>query len=452
MTDRRSDGGGIPVRDDDGVLAWGRVHRGRHRVAAPAWPHEVGAAVRATAAAGGSTLARGLGRSYGDSGLNLGGGLVAMAGLDRVIAFDRRAGVLRADAGMSLDAVLRLAVPAGWFLPVTPGTKFVTLGGAVANDVHGKNHHVAGCLGRHVRRLGLWRSDRGLVECAPDSEAGLFAATIGGLGLTGVVLWVEIALIPIAASTMTVENDRFEGLGDFFRLSDESADWPYTVAWVDTLASGTRLGRGVFSRGRHAEAGALVVHRAGGPAVPIVGPGFLLNRWMVGGFNRLYHARPGAAFRGVQPYGPFFYPLDRIGNWNRLYGPRGFYQWQGVVPPVAARDAIRTLLERIVRSGEASFLAVLKNFGDLESPGLLSFPTAGTTLALDFPNRGARTLALLGDLDRVVAEAGGRLYPAKDGRLPATEFRRGYPAWQDIESRRDPMLLSSFWRRVSQDE
>lgn len=441
---------GPAVRNDDGLLAWGRVHRGRHRVAAPAWPGELDEAVRATAG-GGSTLARGLGRSYGDSGLNLGGGLVDMAGLDRAIAFDRTTGVLRADAGMSLDAALRLAVPAGWFLPVTPGTRFVTLGGAVANDVHGKNHHVAGCFGRHVRRFALWRSDRGIVECAPDREAELFAATVGGLGLTGILLWVEIALIPIAAAAMTVENDRFEHLDDFFRLSDESAGWPYTVAWVDTLASGSRLGRGVFTRGRHGEAGPLAAHRPGGPVVPVDTPGFLLNRWTVGAFNRLYYARPGSALHGEQPYDRFFYPLDRIGNWNRLYGPRGFYQWQGVVPPAVARDAVRTLLERIARSGEASFLAVLKNFGDLASPGLLSFPMAGTTLALDFPNRGARTLALLADLDRVVAEAGGRLYPAKDGRLPTAAFRDGYPAWRDLETRRDPMLLSSFWRRVAHE-
>jgi len=442
---------GASVRDDDGILAWGRVHRGRHRVAAPVWPGELEEAARASAGEGGATLARGLGRSYGDSGLNLGGGLVDMTGLDRAIAFDRAAGVLRADAGMSLDAVLRLCVPAGWFPPVTPGTKFVTLGGAVANDVHGKNHHVAGSFGRHVRRLGLWRSDRGLVECGPDTEPELFAAAVGGLGLTGIVLWVELALLRIGSAAVTVQNDRFGGLDDFFRLSDESADWPYTVAWVDTLATGENLGRGVFSRGRHAVHGPLDPHRAGGPAVPVDAPGFLLNRWTVGAFNRLYYAKPGSAFRGEQPYDPFFYPLDRLRHWNRLYGPRGFYQWQGVVPPATAKDAVQVLLGRIARSGEASFLAVLKNFGDAASPGLLSFPMVGTTLALDFPNRGGRTLALLGDLDRVVAEAGGRLYPAKDGRLPAAEFRRGYPAWRDLEDRRDPMLLSSFWRRVSQD-
>lgn len=437
------------ARDDDGVVSWGRVQRGRHRLAAPAWPQDVASAAAESVSAGGTTLARGLGRSYGDSGLNFDAGLVAMAGLDRAIAFDRTAGILRADAGMSLDAVLWLTVPAGWFLPVTPGTKFVTLGGALANDVHGKNHHGAGCFGSHVRRIALWRSDRGIVECAPDTEPELFRATVGGLGLTGIVLWVEIALTAIASASMTVENERFDHLDGFFRLADAGADWPYTVAWVDTVSSGDRLGRGVFSRARHAAAGPLEPHRSGGPAVPIDAPGALLNRWTVGAFNALYYAKPGSVYRGPQHYDPFFYPLDRLRHWNRLYGRRGFYQWQGVVPPDAARAAVRTLLERIARSGEASFLAVLKNFGDVPSPGAMSFPMPGTTLALDFPNRGGRTLALLADLDRVVAEAGGRLYPAKDGRMPVAMFRSGYPGWGELERQRDPMLMSSFWRRMS---
>ncbi|EDP64908.1 hypothetical protein BAL199_21169 [alpha proteobacterium BAL199] len=442
----------MTARDDDRLLSWGRVHRGRHRVAGPAWPQDVAFAAAASSEGAGTTLARGLGRSYGDTCLNIGGGLVAMTGLDRAIAFDRTSGILRADAGMSLDAVLRLAVPAGWFLPVTPGTKFVTLGGAVANDVHGKNHHAVGCIGRHVRRFAIWRSDRGVVECGPDTETELFKATIGGLGLTGILLWVEISLIRIASSSMTVENERFDTLDGFFRLAEASADWPYTVAWVDTLSTGDRLGRGVFSRGRHADAGSLEAHGSGGPAVPVDAPGVLLNRWTVGAFNRLYYAKPGSAYRGAQHYDGFFYPLDRLGNWNRLYGRRGFYQWQGLVPPSAAKPAVHALLDRIARSGEASFLAVLKNFGDMASPGPMSFPMAGTTLALDFPNRGDRTLALLGDLDQIVAETGGRLYPAKDGRLPVAMFRSGYPAWTDLERLRDPMLMSSFWRRMTQSE
>lgn len=439
----------IPVIADDAVESWGRVHRGRHQVAIPRSPEQIPVAVSASSALSGSTLAFGLGRAYGDSPLNLGGGLVKTTGMDRFLAFDRATGLLRAEAGVSLDALLRVAVPSGWFVPVTPGSKFVTLAGAVANDVHGKNHHGVGCFGRHVRQFGLWRSDRGALVCGPEENPDLFAATIGGLGLTGIIQWVEVQLAPIGSAEMDVETERFDSLADFFALSEEDAEWPYTVAWVDTLASGENLGRGVFSRGRHAADGARRPHKPGGPRVPVTPPGFLLNRWTVGAFNQLYYRKPGSSFRGRQHYDPFFFPLDRIRNWNRLYGPHGFYQWQCVVPPEDARTVIAELLGRIVLSGEASFLAVLKTFGDIASPGLLSFPLAGPTLALDFPNRGLRTLALLDALDRVVVEAGGRIYPAKDGRMASVTFQSGFSNWRELEALRDPLLISSFWRRVT---
>ncbi|MCR9073528.1 MAG: FAD-binding oxidoreductase [Alphaproteobacteria bacterium] len=445
----------MTVREDLGVLAWGRAHRGRHVVADPAVRADAGPAARETAKAGGSTLAHGLGRSYGDSGLNLGGGLVRMAGLDRLIAFDRETGLLRADAGISLDALLKVTVPAGWFLPVTPGTKFVTLGGALANDVHGKNHHLAGSFGRHVTRFGLWRSDRGEagaeIECSPGENANLFALTIGGLGLTGIVTWIEFRLERIPSSHLYVENIPVDGLDAFFDLAERSLDWPFTVAWVDTLARGDRLGRGIFSRASWAEGGGFTAHSGGGPRMPIDAPGGLLNSVTVGAFNRLYRARPGARFQGRQHYDPFFYPLDRLRDWNRMYGPRGFYQWQCAVPVDSMREATRTLLDTVAASGDASFLAVLKTFGDVPSPGILSFPMPGATLALDFANRGQETLSLLARLDRVVAEVGGRLYPAKDGRLPQAMFRAGFPRWSDLEAVRDPILMSSFWRRMTEE-
>jgi L-gulonolactone oxidase len=434
---------------DDGIETWGRVHHGRHQVAIPQRTDDIPAAAQASAELSGTTLALGLGRAYGDSALNIGGGVVKTAGLDRFLAFDRGTGVLRAEAGVSLDSVLRVAVPSGWFVPVTPGSKFVTLAGAIANDVHGKNHHAVGCFGRHVTRFGLWRSDRGALVCSPEENADLFAATIGGLGLTGIIQWVEIQLIAVGSAEMEVETERFENLADFFALSEAGAEWPYTVAWVDTLASGENLGRGVFSRGRHASGGSQRPHKVGGPVVPITPPGFLLNRWTVGAFNQLYYRKPSSRFRGRQHYDPFFYPLDRIRGWNRLYGPRGFYQWQCVVPPEDARAVIADLLRRIAFSGEASFLAVLKTFGEIASPGLLSFPMAGPTLALDFPNRGVRTLALLDALDRVVVEAGGRIYPAKDGRMSSATFQSGFANWRALEGLRDPLLSSSFWRRVT---
>jgi FAD/FMN-containing dehydrogenase len=439
----------------DDLVSWGRVLRARHAVARPHWRDELPGLIREGTEAGRKLLTVGLGRSYGDSGLNPDGAVIDMRGLDRAIAFDPETRVLRAEAGISLDALLGILVPRGFFLPVTPGTRFVTLGGAVANDVHGKNHHRAGTIGRWVRRLGLMRSDGGTLELGSDDNAGLFAATIGGLGLTGLIAWVEIEVIPIASAMMEVETIPFAGLDDFFPIADVSdGAFDYTVAWIDCLAKGDALGRGIFSRARHATSGPLAAKKQrAGPSLPLDLPAFALNGLTVRAFNAVYY-RNGRrqAGRTPQPYEPFFYPLDRIGGWNRMYGKRGLYQYQSVVPPAVARDATKAMLEAISASGEGSFLAVLKTFGDAPSPGLLSFPRAGTTLALDFANRGASTLALMARLDAIVREAGGRLYPAKDGRIPAAMFRAGYPNWEDFARHVDPGFSSSFWRRVSEGE
>jgi FAD/FMN-containing dehydrogenase len=439
----------------DDLVSWGRVLRARHAVARPHWRDELPGLIREGTEAGRKLLTVGLGRSYGDSGLNPDGAVIDMRGLDRAIAFDPETRVLRAEAGISLDALLGILVPRGFFLPVTPGTRFVTLGGAVANDVHGKNHHRAGTIGRWVRRLGLMRSDGGTLELGSDDNAGLFAATIGGLGLTGLIAWVEIEVIPIASAMMEVETIPFAGLDDFFPIADVSdGAFDYTVAWIDCLAKGDALGRGIFSRARHATSGPLAAKKQrAGPSLPLDLPAFALNGLTVRAFNAVYY-RNGRrqAGRTPQPYEPFFYPLDRIGGWNRMYGKRGLYQYQSVVPPAVARDATKAMLEAISASGEGSFLAVLKTFGDAPSPGLLSFTRAGTTLALDFANRGASTLALMARLDAIVREAGGRLYPAKDGRIPAAMFRAGYPNWEDFARHVDPGFSSSFWRRVSEGE
>jgi FAD/FMN-containing dehydrogenase len=436
----------------DELLSWGRVLRARHAVARPQWSDELPALVRDATAQGRKLLAVGLRRSYGDSGLNPDGAVIDMTGLDRAIAFDPATRLLRAEAGISFDALLRILVPRGFFLPVTPGTRFVTLGGAIANDVHGKNHHAAGTFGRWVRRIGLIRSDGSLVGLGRDDKTGLFAATIAGLGLTGIVAWAEIEVVPVPGPAMDVETIPFGSLDEFFSLAAESEEiFDYTVAWVDCLARGGDLGRGVFSRGRHAVAGPGVQRtRRAGPGVPLDFPGFVLSHATIRAFNALYYAlgRRNAG-RATVPYGRFFYPLDAIGGWNRMYGRRGFYQYQSVVPPAAARDATKAMLEAISAAGEGSFLAVLKNFGHRPSPGLLSFPRAGATLALDFPNRGASTLALMARLDAIVREAGGRLYPAKDGRISPEMFRAGYPGWADFARHVDPAFSSSFWRRVA---
>lgn len=433
------------------LSSWGRVHRAPHAVVRPNWRDELPAAATAAAAHPGGALAVGLCRSYGDSGLNPNGAAIAMARLDRVQAFDPATGVLRAEAGLSLDALIRLALPHGWFPPVVPGTKFVTLGGAIANDVHGKNHHRAGTFGRHVRRLGLLRTDGSLHEVGPEDETGLFAATVGGLGLTGLIAWAEIQLAPVSGARLDSEDIAFGGLDDFFQLSAESeATHAYTVAWVDCVAGGRALGRGVFSRANPSTDPDRTLHGAPRLSVPGPAPAGLLNPVTLKAFNAVYYAVKAlrAARRKVH-YDSFFFPLDAIGDWNRLYGRAGFHQYQCVAPQSVARDAAAALLAQIARSGQGSFLAVLKTFGAIPSPGLLSFPMKGVTLALDFPNRGAATLNLLARLDAVVREAGGRLYPAKDGRIDKAMFQAGYPRLPEFTRHVDPGLSSGFWRRVA---
>ena len=397
-------------------------------------------------------LAYGNGRSYGDSCQNEGGTLLQTRGLDRFIHFDPESGLLRCEAGVLFDDILRLIVPAGWFLPVTPGTRFVTVGGAIANDVHGKNHHQAGSFGRHVRCLELLRSDGSRRVCSATDHAGLFAATIGGLGLTGLITWAEIQLARIPGPWLAVETLRFRNLDEFFAINDDSTpDYEYTVAWIDCLAPAGQRGRGLYSRGNfvrglagapHAPRRSLRVPFT--PPFPLVGgPGLKL-------FNRTYFHRP-LKRRTLTHYQPFFYPLDAIGDWNRLYGPRGFVQHQCVLPPEGARTALTELLEVIATSGTGSFLVVLKTFGELPSPGMLSFARPGVTLALDFPFRGDSTLRLLDRLDCIVAEAGGAVYPAKDARMSAANFRRFFPNWPTFSAQTDPAFSSSFWRRVTAD-
>jgi len=393
----------------------------------------------------GSLLAYGNGRSYGDVCLNSGGTLLRTRGLDRFIAFDAGRGVLRCEAGVLLADILDVFVPRGWFLPVTPGTRFVTVGGAIANDVHGKNHHGAGTFGRHVRRFELLRSDGSRRICAPDENAEWFAATIGGLGLTGLVTWAEIDLKRIAGPAVAAVNTRFNGLDAFFTLNAAAeARHEYTVAWIDCLAA---TPRGIFMAGDHAPSVEIASAPPNQPlSLPLTPPRSPINGLTLRAFNFAYYHRPLAA-KAVVHYAPYFYPLDGILHWNRLYGRRGFYQYQCVLPP-AAREALAEILRSIVESGDGSFLAVLKTFGDVPSPGMLSFPMPGMTLALDFPNRGAATLALFERLDAIVGAAGGRLYPAKDARMSGAFFRRGYPRLTEFSTFLDPKFASDFSRRV----
>jgi FAD/FMN-containing dehydrogenase len=397
-----------------------------------------------------SFLPFGNGRSYGDSCLNVGGGLLHTGALDRFIEFDSNRGILVCESGAQLDDILSLIVSRGWFIPVTPGTRFITVGGAIANDVHGKNHHGAGTFSRHVKRFELLRSDGSRIRCAPDENSDWYRATVGGLGLTGLITWVELQLRSISSSAMAVESIRFRNLDEFMQLCVESdKTFEYTVAWVDTSARGSGLGRGIFQRANHSTEPLAKSTRKRALSMPVTPPLSLVNGVSTRLFNIVhYHGQSFRATLALEPYEAFFYPLDGILHWNRMYGPRGMHQYQCVIPASDGKEATAALLDTIARSGLGSFLAVLKQFGNLESDGLLSFPREGLTLAVDFPNRGARLERLFRELDAIVAQAGGRLYPAKDGRMSGDLFRSGYPNLSRFSQYVDPRCSSSFWRRV----
>jgi FAD/FMN-containing dehydrogenase len=432
------------------LLSWGNYPPYPQVPAAVHWRDELPAALERTKATHGTTLPYGSGLSYGDSCLAASDHVLDVRSLDRFISADWTAGRLVVEAGATLEDILRAAVPRGWFVSVTPGTKYVTVGGAIANDVHGKNHHRRGTFGRHVLRFGLLRSDIGRVICAPDVNPGLFSATIGGLGLTGVIEWAEIQLVPVKSSQIDGVTERFGSLAEFFAISAElDHAHEFCVSWVDCAARGRKSGRGVYMAGDFAMDGPLTLEATRRLAMPFTPPVSLINRYSLRAFNELYWRRHSQRrrFKRVS-YGPFFYPLDALLKWNRIYGPNGFQQYQCLVPDGHAQLAMPLLLDAIARSGQGSFLAVLKRCGDVPSPGLLSFPGPGTTLALDFPQSDELTAGLFPRLDAIVREAGGRLYPAKDAHMSGEDFRYGYPEWRQLEQLRDPLLNSRFWQRV----
>lgn len=425
--------------------SWGRLRRSM-----PAVAHRVrdrDACLPETA--GLRMLPFGNGRSYGDVCLNSGGVILRTRGLNRWIFFDRVTGQLSCEAGVTLREILQLVLPQGWFLPVTPGTSEVTVGGAIANDVHGKNHHDAGTFAHHLTSFELLRSDGQRLECTKASSPDWFAATVGGLGLTGLITRAQLQLAPVANPFMDAQTFRFGSLSEFWDLNAVAeSTWPYTVAWLDCTARGEALGRGIFNCARHAPPQPeLPTFRRRARAMPVTPPFSLVNAWTLRGFNSLYWHK-GHTRRGLVHYQSYFYPLDAIANWNRLYGPAGFYQYQCVVPTDAMRDAMSTILRRIQRSGEGSFLAVLKTFGRRPSLGMLSFARQGATLALDFPNRGSRTENLFRDLDAIVLHSNGAIYPAKDARMPANMFHHSYSRRAEFAKFVDPGFTSNFWRRM----
>jgi FAD/FMN-containing dehydrogenase len=395
----------------------------------------------------GSLLPYGLGRSYGDVCVNDGRELIDTSSCNRILDFDPHAGVIRVEAGASLADLLTVIVPRGWFLPVTPGTKFVTVGGAIANDVHGKNHHVAGTLGCHVSQIMLYRSDLSRV-CSPSQNADLFRATIGGLGLTGVIGWADLRLKPVRGNLVEVETVLFRGLDEFLKLcSDSDRKFEYTVAWVDCF-SGKRF-RGAFYRGNHSDRDSRPQQDRNPVTIPFEMPDWMLSGPTVRMFNWSYYSlQKLKPRRACLPYDPFFYPLDSVQRWNMIYGRRGLVQYQCVIPEANGK-ALEQMMALIARSGSGSFLAVLKMFGSVASPGLLSFPRPGLTFALDFPMRGHSTLRLLDALDEIVFDAGGAIYPAKDARMSSRMFEASFPQWRELLPFIDRKCSSSFWRRVT---
>lgn len=441
-------GGKLVFERQSDLTSWGRVLRREQRVARPRFAD--GLTTWATTNAS-PRLAVGLRRSYGNTVFSEGAEILDMTGLDRLISFDPGTGAFRAEAGLSFDELMYQFAPRRFFPNTCPGTRYVTLGGAVANDVHGKNHSRAGTFGCSVLGFRLLRSDRGIVTVTPDAERDLFNATVGGLGLTGIILDVTFRLVPITSTHLDVETIPFSGLEDFFSLCSESErGFEHTVAWVDCSVSGDALGRGIFQRANWATDGARAAHHRPGIArMPFEAPSAVLNPTTVRAFNALYYALNRAKNATTrQPYSAVFHPLDAIADWNKLYGRRGFFQYQCVIPP-SCRDALRDVLSVVSRAKEGSFLAVLKSFGAIPSPGLLSFPMKGYTLALDFANRGAKTMRLLSTLDDIVSAAGGRLYPAKDGRIPRAMFEKSYSELGRFSGLVDPKCVSDFWLGVT---
>ena len=455
-----------PSRTDEAgpclLCGWGRTAPTRATVVRPGSPEDVAGALRERPARG--LIARGLGRAYGDAAQNAGGDVLDMTALRAVRDLDLAGDRIAVEAGASLDDLIRLLVPLGRFPRVVPGTRHVTVGGAIASDIHGKNHHLDGAFSDHVESFELLTPAGERLTVTPDGAPDVFAATAGGMGLTGVIVAATLRLMRLETSWVRVDTERAPDLDDAMgRMASGDAGYRYSVAWIDCLAGGARLGRSVLMRGDHAAVDELPARRRAAPLVPPPQallaappwvPGGLLRRATVAAFNEAYFRRAPRVERGrLESLGSFFFPLDSVRGWNRLYGPRGFLQYQLVVP-FGAEDALRAGLERLSGGGVASFLAVLKRFGRGSERGLLSFPLAGWTLALDIPAAVPGLAALLDELDELVAGAGGRVYLSKDSRLRPDVLAAMYPRlgeWNAIRARLDPagVMRSDLARRLS---
>ncbi len=400
----------------------------------------------------GTILPYAYGKSYGDSCLNEGGTLIDMKDMNRFIEFDEDNGRIKCEAGTSLAEVLDVVFDKGYFIQATPGTKHISVAGAVANDVHGKNHHVGGTFGCHVNSFELIRSNGEILNCSANENPEMFAATIGGLGLTGIITKVDFNLKKVPSKFIKNESIKFSSLEEFFEINNDSKAYDYTVSWVDVGSKGKKIGRGLFGRGNFADPATENIPTEPDSGVftfPIEAP--FINKISVKAFNYLYYAKQTQKIdKKIIYYEPFFYPLDALNDWNKAYGGKGFLQYQFVIPFENSLEHLKKIFTIIDRSGMSSFLTVLKSFGDVPSPGMLSFPRPGVTLAIDFPMKGRSTLDVLNRCDEIVREAGGAWYPAKDARMSGEDFRSSYPRLEEFKQYIDPKFSSSFWRRVMQ--
>ncbi|MBO6918643.1 MAG: FAD-binding oxidoreductase [Rhizobiaceae bacterium] len=429
---------------DNDLQSWGRIERLKRTITGREVLRNTNAPV----------LPFGNGRSYGDSCHSDGGVLIDTRSNARIHSFDPQTGILEADAGVLLVDILQQVIPHGYFLVVTPGTSYITIGGAIANDVHGKNHHVKGTFGHYVQSFTLLRSDSDSVfTCSRDENVDLFAATVGGMGLTGVIETVCLRLMKVSSPDIQQKSIRFNHLDDYFDICDEMDQrHEYSVAWIDQLTSGQNFGRGVLMAGDHAELGegGRILPKPAKLSVPFTPPINLINKYSLSAFNAAYfHKAKAGTHESIAPWQGYFYPLDAIKGWNKLYGPKGLFQHQSVYPLVGGRETTIKLLECAKRHDHASFLTVLKRFGTKKSVGLFSFPREGFTLTLDFANQGARTLKFLRELDEITVEAGGAVNPYKDQRMAPDIFEASFPDWERLENHRDPKFMSNFWQRTA---
>lgn len=376
------------------------------------------------------------GRSYGDSALS--SSVLLTSSINHFVKFDEQAGIVTCEAGVLLADILDVFVPKGWFLPVTPGTKFVTVGGAIASDVHGKNHHHDGCFSIYVVELELMLPNGDVVTCSNTNKGELFHATCGGMGLTGIILKATLQLRKISSATMNVTTIKAQSLPEVLELFDEYESATYSVAWLDCLKTGNQFGRSLLMLGEHAEGGSLKSASSKSLSIAVEVPGFILNNYSIAIFNHLYYRRAKAVkTHTTESLEKYFYPLDSILHWNRLYGKRGFVQYQFVVPRENGKESLVKILKQVVDSKRASFLSVLKLLGP-ENNNYLSFPMEGYTMALDFAIKPGLWRFLDG-LDELVLQYGGRIYLAKDARMPEQVFKHGYPRWQKFAALREEL-------------